>query len=181
MVEASGTPQRSKFVTGIAWIMIVLCGLGLLVSLFQNAILVIFLVFVGDLKKVMEAPGLENMPPMIKGVFEYFQYIIPGIFVVMVAGLAASVGLLKRKEWARKVYVVTLILVSVLQVVWMIAMMGSMESMMFHGDVLGGVSKVFIIVMKIFLGLTTLAGSALNVWIAVKLMKKEVRMEFGGV
>jgi len=129
----------------------------------------------------MEVPGLENMPPMMKGVFEHIQYILPGTFVVMAAGLAASVGLLKRKEWARKVYVVTLILVSVLQVVWMIAMLGSMESMMFHGDVLGGASKVFIVVMKILMGLTTLAGSALNVWIAIKLMKKEVRMEFGGV
>jgi hypothetical protein len=101
-------PARSPFVTIIAWVFIVLAGLAMLILTLQG---VVFYFMLRN-PKMQAAMGMSTE---IKGAPEWLAFFLghPWIFVVIcwllaLLTLTAAVGLLRRVNWARILFMVIL-------------------------------------------------------------------------
>ncbi|WP_254460449.1 hypothetical protein [Xanthomonas sacchari] len=92
-------PSRSSFVTILAWIFIVLSGSGTLVGIMQAV--VFFAVFdqAGFAETIRALP--PEMPPVAVFLFSNFRWLSLGTLLLSASALASSIGLLKRRGWAR--------------------------------------------------------------------------------
>lgn len=100
-VAAMPTSTRSTFVTVVGWIFAVFSGFGLLISVMQNIMLhTVFPI------EQMPADIPADFPGMARFMFEHFSLLV--LIPLLISGvmLAASVGLIKRREWARKLLLV---------------------------------------------------------------------------
>jgi hypothetical protein len=168
-------PPRSTFVSVLGWIFAVLSGLGLTISVMQN----IMLHAVFPLEQ-MKGDIPADFPPMARFAFEHFElmFLIP--LVAFAALLAASVGLIRRLEWARRLMALLMglaalwSLVSIaLQVVWM-GQMPSPPAGAFDGF------RTMQTTMLIFASLWGLGFATLFAWIGRRLLSWDIAQEFRG-
>jgi hypothetical protein len=174
--------SRSGFVTGLAWTFIALSGFATLIAILQNVMLT--LVFPAEEMRgaMQKAERVDAMPGFAKFMFENFRLLFAGFLVVSITTLVSSIGLLKRKNWARLVFVG----IMGLGVVWnlsSIAMPFFMSSMIppMPENAPTDFSEQFDViwkVMTVFTILIALVFSALFIWIIRKLLSPEVRREF---
>lgn len=94
--------NRSTFVTVVAWIFIVGSSFSTAVSLLQN--IMFHLVF----KQEAFSRVPQNMPAGASFMLDHFQIIVLVFFLACAGMLVASVGLLKRKNWARLTFIAML-------------------------------------------------------------------------
>ena len=98
LTNAVLAPPRSGFVTAIGWLGVVFGAMGILVSLLQLAMLSMMFPDIGTLAN---DPQLQQMPPLVRWIFEHFALFIGFNAMVCLVILVASIGLLKRRNWAR--------------------------------------------------------------------------------
>lgn len=94
--------KRSTFVTVIAWIFIVLTGFGTFITALQNVM--VRIMFDDEIKGQMKAAQTESgmeMPSFFTTMFDNFELIFLAFFIFNLIALICSIGLLKRKNWAR--------------------------------------------------------------------------------
>ena len=99
--------QRSTFITVLAWVFIVLAGLATLISALQNVLLSTMGAF--DLP-VKHGPLEEQAPAAVRFMAEHVRLFFLSFFGLSAFTLASSVGLLRRKNWARIAFVLILCL-----------------------------------------------------------------------
>src|SRR5215470_9466592 len=88
--------QQSLFVTVLAWVFIVLAGLGAVSAILQN--IMMYVMFSPEMiHQMMQAQG-QNAPPMPPFIFTIVRLVMFAGLLLFVFGLAASIGLLKRKN-----------------------------------------------------------------------------------
>ena len=169
-------PTRSTFVTVVGWIFAVMSGFGLTMSVMQN----IMLHTVFPLEQ-MTSDLPTNMPGMARFMFEHFALIAVLPLMISAVLLTASVGLIKRREWARKFMVVLMALAALwsagsilIQIAWM-GQLPSPPSGMAPGF------EAMQIIMTIFMLVWGLGLAALFGWIAKRLMSWETKQEFRGL
>jgi hypothetical protein len=104
-VESGSVAPRSSFVTGLAWIFIVLAGLGTLISVLQNVAFNLMLSSKEILDAMRQARGAPGMPPFAFFMFDHIRLLAAVFLVVSTAMLVSAIGLLKRMNWARIVFV----------------------------------------------------------------------------
>ncbi len=169
--------QRSTFVTAVAWIFIVLSGFATPIAVLQNVMF--FTVFRRTwANAAMARPdAAANLPPVFLFMFENMHLFVLGFLVAGVATLVASVGLLRRKNWARVLFIVLMALgiteqigASLLQLGFMTGLLGvpSRASEM----------KTTVVTMQVFTGVLAISLSALFGWIIKRLASPDVRQEF---
>lgn len=109
-METSPPSPPSAFVTAVAWVFIVLSALATLVSIVQN--IMIYTFFPADQVQASfaQAHQQQQMPPGAMFVFEHIRVLITSILVITSSTLVASIGLLRRHNWARILFVVLLVL-----------------------------------------------------------------------
>ena len=101
MQEGSGT-TRSSFVTVIAWIFIVISGFMTFISLLQN----ILINTVFPLDKLQSAKAsAPPMPPIFNFLFDHFRFFFLAFFLFSAVKLVSAIGLLRRWNWARLMFV----------------------------------------------------------------------------
>lgn len=175
----SDTINRSAFVTVLAWIFIVLSGFGTMISLLQN-IMVQIMFNAPEMEKSLQTlpPGA---PPFVAFMISHFQLFFFATFVLTAVTLVASIGLLKRRNWARLYFVAFMILGIVwnfgslaLQFTMLSSMQSSFPSVPNAPDM-----KPFMMVMAAMSVLLALGFSALFGWIAKRLLAPAVAAEFG--
>jgi hypothetical protein len=175
---------RSAFVTGLAWSFIVLAGFASVISVLQNIMIALMFPMEEMRASVRESETTPPMPAMFRFMFEYFQYVVAGFLLLSVGTLISAIGLLKRKNWARLIFVV----IMALGIVWNLASLAMpflMSSMMpempapahsdFHDN--------FKLMWNIMMGFTVvmcLAFAALFAWIIKRLLAADIRREFVG-
>ncbi len=179
----SDVKPRSTFVTVVAWIFIALSGFGALIGILQN--IMIQAVFrSGEFGHAMQtAPGQPSLPPMATFMFEHVQWFFLAMLLVNLFMLACSIGLLKRRNWARLCFIAIMILGVIWQVVGLI-MQATMFSFMrdqFSAAQMQGAPDMgaFFIAMGLVSVVFALAFGALFGWIAWKLASKPITAEFG--
>jgi len=172
--------DESKFVTNVAWIFIVLTGFSTLISILQN-IMITLMVPANEIKGALNKPGVaEHMPVMARFMFSHIQLFFFGFFVVSAIMLVSSIGLLKRKNWARLVFITIL----VLGIIWNVsslflqsAIMPKMPTEVMQQQGAKNLQIIFEI-MRVFTAIMAIGMSVLFAWIIKKLVSLNIKQEF---
>jgi len=176
--------NRSTFVTVVAWIFITLGGIATFISILQA----LMFAFVFPASEISPAAGrhagLEEMPTLLRFMTENIQLFFVAFWSLSVATLVSAVGLLRRKNWARLVFVGLMLL----GIVWNLGGIWFQEQMMSdlptplatqgHGAQ-GAVAMMTI--MRIAMIAFAIGLSLIFSWIMKQLMSRPVRMEFGAL
>ncbi|MCA9657379.1 MAG: hypothetical protein KC486_03475 [Myxococcales bacterium] len=159
----TSAPQRSTFVTVVAWIFIVFSGMATLISALQNLLLQGGALARGD------GPGF--------GPDASVTLIFAAFFVGSAVTLAASIGLLRRRAWARPLFIAMLVLFIVAQLgglALQYATLAAFEDVAAPDDFTRMVAMI-----QVFSLIFAVALCGGFVWIIRRLLDPEVRAEFG--
>ena len=177
MPQTYNVGARSVFVTGTAWVFIVLAVLTSLSALMQNA----------AASSLM--PGVQlatdRMPLLTGLLIGYLPWVVGTGFVMSLATLASAIGLLMRLDWARRSFIgllVVAICANLLglwlqQEVVQSVVANTLSSVAIPQQALG-VFGGFVTAARVMAVLMTLVGCALLGWIIRRLMSATVRQEF---
>lgn len=165
--------RQSTFVTVVAWIFIVLAGLMTLVCVLQN--IMVFTVFPAD----KMTPPPEEMPVLVRFILSHVRVLFLLALIASCATLVSAIGLLRRRNWARIVFIVLMglgIAYQVFGVVWVISFMSGgipgMEGRLPPAErFMVGLITLFSLAMA--LGIAVLFG-----WLIKKLVSPDIRAEF---
>jgi hypothetical protein len=168
--------QRANFVTILAWLMIAGSACFCLISLMQN-VMIHTVIPIDELLPVMEQ---QQLPALYRFFFTHIKELVFAMLLFSIFTLIASIALLKRKNWARLVFIVLFalaILGNIAGVFLQQTMMSTVLNPSFSSDVEGVVSSVqtFALIAN---GVFALAFSALYGWLIYKLISPSVRAEF---
>ena len=174
--------HRSGFVTGLAWTFIALAGFSTVIAILQNIMLALMFPSEELRASMQEAEKVQPMPALFRFMFENFRLFF-GAFLVLSAGtLITAIGLLKRQNWARLIFIG----IMALGVVWnlgSLVMPFIMTSLVpdipahaqsdFHDN--------FKLMWNIMIGFTIVIGlafAALFAWIIKRLVAEDIKREF---
>jgi hypothetical protein len=177
-------PRTAKqgFVNTVAWIFIVLAGFATFISLLQNIMIATLFPMDKIHEAVNSAGSQQQMPSMFRFMFDHFQLYFATFLILSAVTLASAVGLLKRKNWARLVFIVLL----ALGIAWNVAGVFLQQVMMsLFPKIPAGAPSEFrdrfetmLIFIRIFSVLMAVGMSVLFGWIIKRLASSEVREEF---
>jgi hypothetical protein len=174
--------QRSTFVTVVAWIFIALSCFGTLIGILQNIMLQTVLRSAEFDQAMQAAPGQPGLPPFATLLFENFQWFFLAALLANVIMLIVSIGLLKRRNWARLCFIGLMILSMLWQLAGLViqALMFSFVRDQFAAAQAQGAPdmSLFFIVMGVVCVVFAIAFGALFGWIAWKLASKPIAAEF---
>ena len=172
-------PVRSSFVSIVGWIFIVLSGFAFVTSLFQ--LFVVWFIFPGD-EFFMDQTLNDPLPVMSRFIFENFKGIVFALFVLSMTALMASVALLRRREWGRKLFIGMLIGLIVWQIGGLISGWFFVSSINAEFDLaqdeFGTHFQTMQFVMLFFNAVIALACSVLFGWMIKRLQSQSIRAEF---
>jgi hypothetical protein len=111
------TQKRSTFVTVVAWIFIAVSGFSLFSSVLMNVIA--SLVFPAEIDKMIHTvlARLPEPPPVIDFMISNFRLFLLASLLTSTFTLISSIGLLKRRNWARWCFIGFLLLSIVMNLV----------------------------------------------------------------
>src|SRR5262245_37529656 len=174
--------KRSAFVTALAWIFIVLTSFSTLIAILQN--IMAWLLFPAlDLSAAADqAQAKGQMPEVVAFMFRNFKYFFAVTLVASAMTLAASIGLLLRRNWAR----IAFIAMMVLGIAWNVA---GMVFMVVFFSAMSGAAKgappdfasQFGLMSNLIMGfniLLTVGFMVLLGWIIKRPMSAWIREEF---
>ncbi len=122
-------PERSTLVSVLAWIFILGGGFSTFVSILQNIIIRMMFEKAEFEETIAQAGQREDIPFFIQFIFKNFDLIFLVFLLTSVVVLISAVALLKRKNWARVVFIVLMslgILWNILGVVFQFTVFGSL-------------------------------------------------------
>ena len=172
-------PSRSTFVTALAWIFIVLAGFSSVISVLQN-IMIAVMFHPDKMARGMDQPKeFDKMPAFFKAFSAHPQYFFLASFVLFVLVLIVSLGLLKRKNWARLMFMA----IMSLGIAWNAFAIFTQHSMSSSfpspsDEHFGSGFRTMMVVMQIFTILFAIGLSVLFGWIIRRLASEQIRKEF---
>ena len=183
MQDQSGlaSPVRSNFVTVLAWIFIAFAGFATFIALLQN----VMIAFVFPLDDIHARASMDaaKMPAFFAFAIDHIRWFFLTFLLVSATTFVAAIGLLRRWNWARLLFIAIL----GLGVIWNIGgialqhlMMSSMPMPMPPNapkDFADGfdVMRKIIVVFSAFMGI---GFAVLYGWLIRKLFSPAIRAEF---
>lgn len=169
----SSDQSRSTFVTVVAWIFIVISGFTLVMSLLQNIMFILFF----EPHQIAQAP--EEISSFAQFIFNNIQFSLIAMLCIITITFVSSIGLLKRKEWARKLFIG----IMVIWIIWNIGSLIMSQTMMnqFPPELeveMPAEFKVMERIITIFTAVFTISLSGLFAWIIKKLSSGKIQKEF---
>jgi hypothetical protein len=180
-----GEVPRSNFVTVLAWLLIVGSGFVTFISLMQAVMLAFF--FPAEQFSLNSAfpHGIENAPPLMEFLFSKVRYFVLAFWLLALLTLVSSIGLLRRKNWARLflVGIFSLGIVWNLGSIWLQWQMFSFPqfSQKTQPDQFTQQMESMFAVMRVGTTIFALAVAVLFAWFVKRLVSLPIRDEFGGV
>lgn len=170
---------KSGFVNVLAWIFIVISGFATFISILQN--IMIFLLFPRDqMREVMQqAPNAGQIPVFTRLMMSHMEWFFFGFFLVSAVTLVSAIGLIKRKNWARLLFIALM----ALGIVWNLGGLGLQFTMFSSMQNMAHKAappefQTMMTIMKVAMVLIALAVSALFAWIIRKLTSPPIKAEF---
>jgi len=170
--------QRSSFINVFAWISIVFSGFGILIGIMQN---VMMQSMMKDANFEQALNQNENLPPLMKFMFENFELLVMVSLLITIVLFIASIGLLKRKNWARLFFIVFLMVGIIWTVVMGVMQFSFMDSMMTASTSSQNLPSDFQNMqntMQIVMGIMIVAIVALYTYLIKRLSSDEIKKEF---
>lgn len=171
------TASRSNFVTKLAWIFIVVGGFATFISLLQA--IMFNLSF--PLSEMQAFAQSTQHPWIVKLIFTNLQLYLGGFIVISVVTLIASVGLLQRRNWARRAFIGLMVLGIFWNIGSLVVQQLMFSEISFPGLRARGFSmdvETFLTVIQVFSVVQAVALSALFGWIIWRLTSKPIAAEF---
>jgi len=166
---------QSKFVTSLAWTSIIVSALGTFSSFVQ--LLLAKLLFTDEVVQQLTAAAPDD--PLVQAMATWIPR-LPMLsflsFVAMAISLVASIGLLKRIEWARKLFIALLVL-GIASNIGVFFLQQHMTALVAGGDGDAMVDQM-LRTTRIMMGLLTVVLSVLLAWLAKRLMAPAIVAEF---
>ncbi|HEY6199387.1 MAG TPA: hypothetical protein VI231_12305 [Candidatus Binatia bacterium] len=170
--------QQSLFVTVVAWVFIVLAGMGTVFTALQN--IMAYVVFSPEVMQKM-ADARPEYSPGSPFMFTILRIVMLLALLLSAFALAASIGLLKRKNWARR----SIIALLVIGILWTVG--GSLVQCfmfltpVFHSQAAKDLPARFATmwITMVAIGIVTAVGfSVLFGWLIKCLVSPAIRQEF---
>jgi len=183
-METSPSHQPSAFVTAVAWVFIILSGLATLVSILQN--IMVYTFFPIDQVQASLAPAREHqqqqMPAGALFMLEHIRTFITSILVISASTFVASIGLLRRYNWARVLFIVLLALGIAWNIGGLFLQWSSIHSMPQPQTPTAAQAqfKVMTTLVMFFTVVTAIGMSVLFGWLIRRFISPAVREEFLG-
>jgi tetratricopeptide (TPR) repeat protein len=171
--------EKSHFVNTIAIVFIALAGIATFISLLQSILFVLFFP-VEEMSRAIEGGGFQGQIPVIfKFIFPNLQIILFGFFVFSGITLVSAIGLLKRKNWARMVFIVIMGLFICFNIFGLMVQNSIFASIpgFQRGEIVSQFRGI-ILVMKVFSFVFTIGISYLFGWIIYRLTSSNIKKEF---
>lgn len=169
--------NKSTFVTVLAWIFIALAGFATFISVFQN-IMIWTLFPVEEMNKAFESSP-EQMPFFFKFMFANIRLFFFGFLVVSGTTLISAIGMLKRKNWGRLIFIFVMglgIIYNMSALIFLNAMLTTMSD--FSNTDIDTPIFIMMTIMKIVTFVFVIAFSYLFGWLIYKLKSPKIRSEF---
>jgi len=163
----------------LAWIFIIFGGFSIFISILQN--IMIFLVFPRqEMKQKISEPGFaDQIPAFVQFIFSHMEMIFLLVLIILIVSFVSAIALLKRKNWARIVFIVLFSL----GILWNIG--GLIAQLTFFNFIPEAVRhnqapgfETMRIIMMIASVIIVLAVSTLFGWIIKKLLSEPIKEEF---
>jgi len=170
---ALSQPPRSSFVTVVAWLSLVISGLATPVAVLQN--IMVFTVY-KDHPLASQGSEIAHLSALNRFLLEHANLVIHAFLVVCLWTFVCSIGLLKRREWARKGFIALLTAALAYQVVGFLPQL-------FQGGASGGGPgfegfRAFVLMVRLVSVGVALALVAVLAWMIRRLRSAPVREEF---
>ena len=175
-------PLRSRFVTVLAWLFIGMAGFATLISVLQN--LMLQWLFLPAMRMQAMPPLPPGLPEPMQWMFGHMAWFFRAFLLVAATTLVAAIGLLRRHEWARRLFIALMGLAIAYQLfglAWQWWFMGSMDAFMRAPGMPADMDAFmhgFMRVAQVFGTLVALALCVLFGWIIRRLCSAPVRAEF---
>jgi hypothetical protein len=173
----TGNP-RSTFVTVVAWIFIVLGGFATLIAILQNIMIAVMF----PQEAMSEVANAKDTPVFAGFLMAHPQVFFGAFLVASAITFISAVGLLKRQNWARLIFVAIL----ALGIVWnlgglalMFLAFSPMPAVPQHApaDFQHGFDTMWNVMMGLSV-VIALTFAGLFGWIIKRLMSAEIKREF---
>ena len=165
--------QANTFVTVLGWLLICFTGFGVLMSLLQNVMITSVFPAMNE-----QAPRAGQVPPEF---MIFFRALAGFVLIVQVFLLFAAWSFLKRRNWARRTFVVVFVLSAIWAGFTTLAALGMGVFMPHapHGgsDMPAAFAGIFRI-MGVVMALLSAAFTVLFVWLVKRLRTPDVRVQF---
>ena len=175
--------KRSTFVTVLAWVGIVFAGLSTFMTALQN-IMFRFLLPKLPMEQLMnENNSSVQVPATAQFMFRHFDLIFLAAFLFSLFALIASIGLLKRKNWARIIFIALLalgIIWNLISLVFQKAMIQDFPLPPDAPEAFQSQMETMMTVMSIASVIFVLIFTALFGWMIWKLRSPQIVKEFSG-
>lgn len=175
----SAVRAKSTFVTVLAWIFIVLSGFATLIGVLQN---IMIQTMFNDPKMSEElAKAPQGVPAPVSFMASNFKLVFAALLACFVVTLISSVGLLKRRNWARLFFIGIL----ALGIVWNLGglllqftMFSSFPPPPHTAQHEAAAFQSMFITMMVFSVVMAVAFSVLYGWIIKRLLSQPIAAEF---
>lgn len=185
-VPTHAAAPRSSFVTVVAWVFIVLAGFATFISLLQNLMVTLM---PHDLfnEPLKDTTFTHTIPSAGRLILAHFRLLVLITLTLCALTLTAAIGLLRRRNWARVVFIGLLgfgIIYSIAGVFLQHSFFSSFNTFnaQFQADsTMRRVNQAFsqmMGAMRIFMVAFDIGLAALLAWIILKLTSPAVREEF---
>jgi hypothetical protein len=179
-MDTSPPLPRSAFVTAVAWVFIALLSFAALISILQNIMVWTFFSIDEMHDAMAQARQQQHLPAASLFMFEHIRELMAGILVLILAMLIISIGLLRRHNWARMLFVFLLafgIAWNVFGAIWPWFFFRSMPQPP-PGTPMQSQFQTMTTVMGVFSAIMAVGLSVLFGWIIKRLISPEIRTEF---
>ena len=169
--------QRSTMLSVIAWLFSLAGGFSTLASLIQG-LMYVRMLSMPIMHQAMHE-GAQHMPFLLQLLFEHFRLYLFFIFSLSFATLTSAIGLLKRNNQARQVFITVLIVVAITLLAAFITQLSirpatdNIPSAQIPTE-----AKTMMRAMKGFFFIVTFSVSCLFGWLVAYLTAPETRREF---
>jgi hypothetical protein len=176
---------RSKFITGLAWTSIAVAGFTTLISLLQN-IMISLMFSVEEMRAVLrESEKTQPMPALVGFMVENLRLFFGLFLAISVVTFVSSIGLLRRKNWARLIFIGMMALAAVAHLAG-----AAVPFFMFSSfspvpeNAPADLRENVELMVKIVMGFTVVLSivlAALFGWLVKRLLSDDIRREFGAL
>jgi hypothetical protein len=178
-IDSQRIGPRSNFVTVTGWIFAILAGGVSAISLLQNVMF--HTLFRTDPAFDALASNKEELD-QFQWMMKAMPWLMGLVFVASITTLTAAIGLIRRIEWARRIFLAMLALMILWQIGGLVHALWFMGKMDAHLDAApADIGRAFRTMQALMVGATIVFGvlvSSLLAWLAWRLTRPEIRAEF---
>ena len=175
---------RSGFISALGWIFVCLAALASFIGVLQNVLLQ--LVFLPNIQHQLAAQPLPpDMPASMGWIFTHMAWFFRGFLLLSVITLVAAIGLLQRRDWARRLFIGLMVFAIAYQLLGLLAQwwfLGAMQQTLpmpanapaqfAHG------MRNFMLAVQVMSAIMAAGLSVLFGWIIKRLHSAAIRHEF---